>query len=216
MEARYLYLMLSQTSTGMGRLIRLCTGYEFNHVSLSLDPELRRWVSFARYAVDVPLAGGFVVETPERFCPEGQGVPVRIYRIALTEERFQKLRQIFLLAGRRDSGLIYNSFSALFTVFGRKCRIPGAYTCLDFACKVLAEDYASIHELDDGIRAEVYYEGDLSALIPDSGSREDPYFHRRGLLRGTWDTAGHFTRLCSRWFRGPVWDLIDSGLTKKV
>ena len=55
-----LYIMLSRTDTGMGRLIRFFTRYDYNHVSLSLDPRLHSWVSFARYAVDVPLAGGFV------------------------------------------------------------------------------------------------------------------------------------------------------------
>ena len=55
-----LYVMLTQTGTWMGKLICLFTHYEFNHVSVSLDPTFRNWVSFARYVRGVPLAGGFV------------------------------------------------------------------------------------------------------------------------------------------------------------
>ena len=66
-EFKYLYIMLSRTGTGMGKVIRAFTRNEYNHVSLPLDSSFKRFVSFARYRQDVPLAGGFVAETPQRF-----------------------------------------------------------------------------------------------------------------------------------------------------
>ena len=35
-----LYVMFSHTNTGMGRMIRAVTGSSYNHVSISLRPDL--------------------------------------------------------------------------------------------------------------------------------------------------------------------------------
>lgn len=194
----YLYVMLSRTDTGVGRMIRFFTRYNYNHVSLTLDPSLTQWVSFARYRVDVPLAGGFVEEPAERFLSRGISIPVRIYRIPLTEEQYQRLHQLFSLAGRRDSGLIYNLFSAFFTAFGRPYPIPGAYTCLDFACTVLDKPSPSIRKLDEALEPQLFFEGTLETLVSDTQRRDDLYFTPRGLLPGLWDTALHIRCLFSR------------------
>lgn len=209
-----LYIMLSRTDTGMGRLIRFFTRYDYNHVSLSLDPQLRSWVSFARYAVDVPLAGGFVREPAERFHLRGQAVPVRVFRVDLPGERYDKLPALFSLAGNRESGLIYNSLSALCSVFGGHWDIPGAYTCLDFACAVLGRRYSTIRALDRALEPKLYFAGDLRDVAPDNGSREDPYFRPRGFSQGIRDTLGHFRRLLSRAVHpgapDPLWEILET------
>ena len=52
---RQLFILVSQTHTGIARLIRGVCNYPYNHVSVTLDPSLRRWYSFARYVQDAPL-----------------------------------------------------------------------------------------------------------------------------------------------------------------
>lgn len=198
MERNPLYLMISRTDTGIGKVIRLFTRYEFNHVSMTLDSDFQRWVSFARYVQGVPLAGGFVEESAERFLAMEGPVNVRIYRLDMTPERYAQLESLFAQAGNPDNGLIYNSFGFLASAFGKRLHIPGAYTCLEFAGTVLERDFGAIRALDRALSPHLIYEGDLKALLDGEPAWNHPYFTRRGLAGGTLDTIGHFRKLLIR------------------
>lgn len=192
-----LYLMLSRTNTGMGKIIRRYTGATYNHVSMTLDPSLRSFVSFARYVEDVPLVGGYIREPAERFlCVDGP-LSVRIFRLELDEQRERELASLFAYAGDRSTGLLYDSLSALIS----RWHIPGCYTCLGFAAKVLGRPFHSLQELERYLEPYEFFRGDLRELVTDSGDRSDPFFIHRGLIRGTGDTLLHFGRLLARLLR---------------
>lgn len=207
-----LYLMISRTETGIGRMIRAVSHYPYNHVSLTLDPTLQSWVSFARYAWDIPLYGGFIEEPAERYLAGGKAVDVRIFRLDIPADRAEHLRGLFAQAGNRDFKLIYNTFDAIASTVGRKMQIPNAYTCLSFACAVLGLQCRTIQEMDYTLTPYLIYEGPLSSLVSDSGSRSDAYFTRMGLLRGSWNTAKHFAVLSRRAFLHNQPDLISAYL----
>lgn len=197
-----LYLMISRTMGGMGRLIRCFTRCEYNHVSLTLDPTLSTWVSFARYRCNMPLYGGYINEPAERLLFRGGDIPVRIFRIAITPEKHRQLEQLFSSAGDPASGMIYNHFDALATTMGRSVSVVNAYTCLGFASRVLEYRYRNIRELDDRISDCLVFEGCLGELLQDSGSREDEYFVPMGILTGTWATLRNLAKLSVRVVRG--------------
>ena len=192
---RYLYIMISHTDTGLGKAIRFLTEYDYNHVSLSLDPSFREWVSFARYARNVPLAGGFIQETPERFLSGGNEMPVRIFRLELTECRFRAISRLFSEAGKANCSLIYNSFGAIATALNLAFPVRSAYTCLEFANAVLQEHHQTIRHLNDRLTPHLIFEGDLHSLVADSGSRKSDYFRRRSLIAATRETLLHFAKL---------------------
>ena len=196
-----LYIMLSRTGTGMGKIIRLFTHNHYTHVSLTLDDEFRSFVSFARYAQDVPPAGGFVTEPAERFLSDGKAVPVRIFCLNISDAERNALSALFSLADRRDTGLIYNSLGALMSTWRIPCPIPGSYTCLEFASAILGQRFSSLQALEKALSPYLYYEGELSALKADTGKRNAPYFHQRGFWRGTGDTLLHFARLLCKILR---------------
>lgn len=200
-QPRHLYVMLSRTGTGMGKVIRLFTRSEYNHVSLTLDGSLGNFVSFARYVEDVALAGGFVKESAERFLSGGQPVPVRIFQVDISPARYEQLNTIFSLAGKQEAGLIYNSLGALLSTWHLRCHIPGAYTCLEFASAILGKSFRSLQELAQHLEPNEIYQGDLRALVTDSANRSDPYFTHRGFFHSTADTAIHFVRLAGRLLR---------------
>lgn len=203
-----LYLMISRTDTGIGRMIRAVSHYPYNHVALTLDPTLQRWVSFARYARDIPLYGGFIEEPVERYLAANKAVNVRIFRLDIAADRAEHLRSLFSQAGSRDFKLIYNTYDAIASAMGCKMRIPNAYTCLSFACAVLGVQCRTIQEMDFALTPYLVYEGPLAAVAADSGSRSDAYFTRMGLLRGSWNTARHFAVLSGRAFLRNQPDLI--------
>ena len=49
------YIVFSATPTGTGRLIRKATRNQYNHVSLSLNRDIRKMYSFARIHRAIPL-----------------------------------------------------------------------------------------------------------------------------------------------------------------
>lgn len=193
-----LYLMISRTQSGIGRMIRAATRYSYNHVSLTLDPTLRRWVSFARYSRNMPLYGGFIEESAERYLAEGEDVPVRIFRLEIPEDRAVQLKALFSQAGNRDFRLIYNTYDAVLSALGWRLAIPNAYTCLSFTCTVLGIHCVSIRELDRYLTPKLIYDGSLAELVADSGRRDDAYFSQLSFIQGTWCTARHFAVLSGR------------------
>lgn len=194
-KPRYLYVMISRTNTGIGKAIRYWTDFDYNHVSLSLDPTFSRWVSFARYARNVPLAGGFVEENADRFLADGSDMPVRIFRLEISENRYRILTKMFAEAGKADCSLIYNSFGALAASFGRSFPVAGAYTCLEFANAVLGEDHRSIEQLNSRLTPHLIFDGQLRELVSPTGNRDTDYFLRRNLMTATVETLAHFSRL---------------------
>lgn len=195
-----LYVMLTQTGTGMGRLIRLFTHYAFNHVSVSLDPTFRNWVSFARYVRGVPLAGGFVRETPQRLLSAEGSLPVRIFRVELSDEQYQEAARLITNAEQQAPQLIYNTLDALATVIGCRFPLPDTYTCLGFTELLLGRQYTTIRVLNEDLQDCMVYEGNLKDLLGSEAPGDDPYFTRRGILGGTRDTLVHFARLIGRFF----------------
>lgn len=199
METRKnLYIMISKTDTGVGFMIRTLSGYPYNHVALTLDPSLRNWVSFGRFRHDAPIYAGFITESVERYLAKGYDIQVRIFRLPISEEKYRQLQQLFTYANQPDNGLIYNSFDAMAAVFRKKVKVPGAYTCLSFTCAVLQKRYITIEALDEDLQPYLIYEGALSALLPDSGSRTDRYFADLGLAHGTWVGIKQLVELSSR------------------
>ena len=197
-KTRPVYVMASQTDTGIARMIRAVTHYPYNHVSLTLDPQLLHWYSFARYVQDAPLYGGFIRETPARLLGHRGDTRVRVFRVDIPEKNAAELEAMLPLAGRRDSGLIYNHFDALACAMGSRIPVPGCHTCLSFACHVLGSEFKSIEALCDFLSSREIYEGSLSELLHQSVSREDDYYSHMGLLRGSGRSAALLSLLLYR------------------
>ena len=195
---RQLFILVSQTHTGIARMIRGVCNYPYNHVSVTLDPSLRRWYSFARYVQDAPLYGGLVSESFRRLCaPEGD-ILVRAYRVEIPEQTAARLEGLLALADDPACGLIYNHFDALAGALGFRMEIPKCYTCLSFACDILDRRYLTIEELCRGLEEQLFYEGPLSRLVQPEEEGEEPYFIPGGLISGTAKSAAQLGKLAFR------------------
>lgn len=184
-QTRTLYVMASRTDTGIGRLIRLASGYPYNHISVTLDGSFHSWYSFARYVQDAPFYSGFVRETPERFCAETGDAQVRIFAVPVPEKHAADLEALLPLANRTDSGLIYNYFEALACCMGFTLSVPQCHTCLSFASELLDIPCCSIQALCETLEPQMIYEGSLTELIRNAEASNELYFSRLGLVRGT-------------------------------
>lgn len=215
MDAEKLYIMISHTDTGVGKLIRMITGYTYNHVCMTLDPTFRNWFSFARYVQDTPLYGGFIREPVERYLAKGQQIDVRVFAVEISREYHDILDDLFSLAGKQDPRLRYDLFSLVTLTFGVEVPIPGAYTCLGFANRVLGTCHKTIRSLSDHLASKLFYEGSLADLAPDTGNREDLYFSRLGFLRGTAESIKSIGSLVGAIFFNPKDDPVLTAVSKK-
>lgn len=211
-QKRYLYVMISRTDTGIGKVIRRISHYNYNHVALTLDPTFRSWVAFARYMHDAPLYAGFVNEPVERYLAKGEHIDVRIFRVKISEQKYMKLKQLFAIAGEQNTGLVYNYLSVLAAIFGRDVHVYGAYTCLSFACTVLGKQFKTIKALDSYLAPCMIYEGELATLASDSGKRTDTYFTDTGVMYRAWISTKCVAILLSRTVRRDRPDLVTRQL----
>lgn len=211
-QTRYLYVMISRTETAVAKLIRQVSNYPYNHVSLTMDPTLRTWYSFARYHKDAPFYSGFIREPVERFLAETGDANVRIFRLEIPADRAKRIEQLFLQAGRPETRLIYNYFDAAASALRMKIAVAGAYTCLSFACAILQRQYRQISDLDQALAPHLFYAGSLSALAPDSGNRDDPFFQPVGLAVGTAKSAKQLATVTVRFLRHRFGDLVEQKL----
>ncbi len=184
-HTKELYVMVSRTETGIARIIRAVSGYPYNHVSVTPDPTLRSWYSFARYVRSAPFYSGFICESPERLSAETGEAQVRIYRVEVPAVNVQGLEELIPLAGAPDSGLIYNHFDALANSLGCHVPVPRCHTCLSFACELLDQRHTSIASLCDALAPCLIYEGALSRRIPLEEAEMDAYFSHMGWVRGS-------------------------------
>lgn len=129
-----LYVMFSHTNTGMGRMIRAVTGSSYNHVSISLRPDLAVCYSFARRNKHNALAGGFVAEDAGRLCDEGD-IRVRVCRVPVTRGQFDAARNMLMVCRAQPGRTIYNTYGAMASVVGFHLALPGAFTCVEFVSR---------------------------------------------------------------------------------
>lgn len=88
-----IYIVLTQTGTLLSKTIKLCTGKQYNHVSIALDEELEELYSFGRINPYNAFIGGFVHEginkgTFKRF----YRTETQVYEKEVTPEQYEKLR----------------------------------------------------------------------------------------------------------------------------
>lgn len=200
-QKRQLFILVSQTQTGIARLIRSVSHYPYNHVSLTLDPSLTKWYSFARYVQDVPLHGGLVSESPERLCAPDGDIQVRLYRVKIPVAKAAELERMLEYVDDPESGLIYNHFDAVASACGFRLQLPGCHTCLSFACEILDQQHISIASLCNALEPNLIYEGSLNRLVSVTESREEAYFAPVGMLTGAVKCAAQLGVLTTRTIR---------------
>lgn len=198
----YIYVVFSSTPYVTGKAIRLFTREQYNHVSISLDPELNQMYGFARRYFDAPLYGGFVKESRCRFHLRGQSSDISICKIPVTPAQLagvkSRLRQMY----RNRELYLYNHMSVLGSLIHRPIRTRGAYTCVEFGVHVLskldigvdAKKFYSVGQLQKQLKEYEIYAGPM----PKDDSYDPEYYKKYPFYRGTYSTVRDFIRLFPR------------------
>lgn len=144
-----IYIVASRNRTLAGWLIRArarlkfwnrYAGDGYSHISLSLDPELSRMMSFARRRLHNPLAAGLVREDIRTgvFALHPEQSRIAVFALPVTAEQRVRLGALMEADWARRDALRYN-FLGLFAmlVCARGAARPDHYFCSQWACELL-------------------------------------------------------------------------------
>lgn len=134
---RYIYIMISATTTKFGYVLRKVGKVKYNHAAVALDAELNEWYSFARKQYHTVLIGGLVKENVERYTlRKASNVQVVIFRIPVTVEQYCKVRNA-IYEIKNDNEYMYNLLSVLTWPVTKGFSTYKAYSCIEFTMKML-------------------------------------------------------------------------------
>ena len=199
------YIVFSATPTGTGRLIRKATRNQYNHVSLSLNRDIRKMYSFARIHRAIPLYGGFVVESILRYQSFAGAARVKICRVEVPELQLTWLHNCLDRLWNEREEYIYNTPAALASLVHLRPAISKAYTCVTFVQELLARyglvgvteaDSPTVRSLERRLAPYVIYQGPAPAASGEWG--EDAYPMETTTRYAVYTTARHFGRLAKR------------------
>ena len=103
------YIVLSQTGTALSKILKLITGAEYNHASISLDGTLHELYSFGRVYPRNPVIGGFVREsknsgTFKRFCK----TKIIVLQTEVSDDIYCKMQNYLCYMYKRKKEFGYN------------------------------------------------------------------------------------------------------------
>lgn len=135
MPQKYLYLALVKVKGDRNPPIHLADGEEYNRAAIAFDNNLQDMYSLARPRYRTPKYARLKHVTKADFTRNYRdaGVPVRLYRVPITADKLDNLKDMFLsiIVG---GGWIYNPMlSATFPIFHGVCN----YTTMEFAAQCL-------------------------------------------------------------------------------
>lgn len=127
------YIVLTYTGTVLSKIIRVYTGAEFSHVSLSLDKKLNKMYSFGRLNPYNPFVGGFVHEgidigTFKRF----KQTNAEIYEIDVTSEQYNKIRKTIKDIKKNRKDYSFNRMGLFLSAINYKYTKVNSFYCAEF------------------------------------------------------------------------------------
>lgn len=135
---RQLYIVISQTGTILSRILKLFTGAEYNHASISVSPDLQQMYSFGRRHPYNPFWGGFVKESIH------SGTFKRFYKtkavviaVDIGEQQYTKLCELLKEMHLKRKNYHYNYLGVCLAAFRIAYKRQNCYYCSEFVKDIL-------------------------------------------------------------------------------
>ena len=135
-----IYLVMSQTGTVLSRTIKLISGKNYNHISISLSENLDYMYSFGRKNPYNPFIGAFVIEgidigTFLRF----KNTVCKVIKIDVTNMQYESLcSNIYNMIYNRDN-YRYNFLGLCLAAFNIHMSFDNKFYCSEFVKYILNE-----------------------------------------------------------------------------
>lgn len=128
-----IYIIMTQTGTLLSRIIKLYTGCEYAHVSVSLDKDLDEMYSFGRLNPYNPFWGGFVHEkvnagTFKRF----KNTVAEISELEITDEAYDRIKNTIKNMEERIAPYRFNILGLIGAGFNIRVHMKDHFYCAEF------------------------------------------------------------------------------------
>lgn len=146
MEDKTVYIILSYTGTILSKLIRIFTGAEYCHVSISLDKKLEKMYSFGRLNPYNPFIGGFVHEnkkwgTFKRF----KKTRCSIYSLCVSKKEYDRINKIIKNIKNDRLRYKFNILGMFVSAIHIKYQKKNSFYCAEFVKYVIEN---SVNDVD--------------------------------------------------------------------
>jgi hypothetical protein len=131
------YVVLTRTNTVISRFIRLGTGHNYNHVSISLVEDLTELYSFGRKGKYNPFNGGFVRESFSRGILASERTKCKVYKLYVDEDKYESLKKDISSFEMDKNFYRYNYLGAFLLRFNLSKQYENKYFCSQFVAFVL-------------------------------------------------------------------------------
>lgn len=140
MQDKEIYIVVMQTGSIVSRALKMITGKEYNHVSVSFDPDLHYLYSFGRRHAYNPWIGGFVQEsfdfgTLKRFS-DTKGI---VISIPVSENIYERLVHRIDEMLENKQNYYYDMIGLVLAAFNVIYKRKRHYYCSDFVRELLVE-----------------------------------------------------------------------------
>lgn len=170
-----LYISLIDTPGLFAFFIRRFTGISYNHVALSLDPELQEVYSFGRRWLPVTYFAGFIREHTEKVLRKYPFARYKIVSIDCTPEQKQAIHEVLRNCYERRFHYHYSVVGLPFLVANVPFYLKNQYTCSSFLARLLADHEILLFDKHFSLvtprdfyelpEADTIYEGSLSFFV---------------------------------------------------
>lgn len=206
----YVFVVLSQTPSGFGRVIRRIAGLKYNHASIAFDESLNELYSFGRIKNRVPILAGFVKEYPERFSlGQAKCVDIVIYKIPVSRQQLEEGKcKVQEIASEKEV-YMYNLLSVVTFPLLHGFYTYKAFSCSEFVAYVLQhmnvltnkEKKAFKYTPEDimnEVIGEVHYKGNLLTYCNVTSEEAQIFFEKPEYVRDTIKSIYYIMRLINR------------------
>ncbi len=143
MKNKKVYLVLTQTYSGIARTIKAITKKKYSHASLSLDKDCNKMYSFGRKYKYFPFYGVFKKEDLNKGLFKNKNAKIAIYEIDVKEDQYNGIVNKIQVIKERNRG--YNIIGLLFAYFRIKL-YRNKYFCSEFVYEVLSSSKVKVYD----------------------------------------------------------------------
>ncbi len=185
------YIVLIKAHTGLGKVARKITKYDYTHIAISLDHSLTEFKTFSRRRHYLPLDAGFMNEYRDFYAfGKHKKVKIKVFKLRVSDEQYNDIEQ-FIDQCEKDRKYIFNIFSMITMPIFHGFQIYKAHNCMSFTARVIQltgqipfeKPYYkySIKDLDNLLESHKIFEGHLRRKPSDGYEK---YMKRPNALEG--------------------------------
>ncbi len=198
-----IYIVLIKAHTGLGKISRKITKYDYSHISISMDESFTDFVTFSRRKHFSPFDSGFTHEHRNYYAfGKNENVKVKIFKVPVDKDSYNEIVDT-INRFEKDKDNIFNIYSMVTMPIIHGFQIYKAYNCMSFVGLILKKTNAvkmdkpyykyMIKDMDSLLTEYFYYEGFLDKL-----DFEDDYMDRIPVFKNVSDFFKLNLRLIGR------------------